>query len=127
MTVLVIIIHVIVCTALIILVLIQRGRGGGLVESFQGVESLFGTKTNTFLTRTTTVLSILFFITCLSLALLSLRQSKSLLMGVTPHKMNAVKKTIPLGAPPAAGPAVVPAPQPPVAETKTQGAQTQVP
>lgn len=82
MTILIIIIHVIVCAALIALVLVQRGRGGGLVESFQGVESMFGTKTNTFLTRTTTILSIVFFLTCLSLAVLSVRQSRSLLRNV---------------------------------------------
>ena len=75
-------IHVIVCAGLITLVLIQRGRGGGLVDSFQGVESMFGTKTNAFLTRSTTVLSIVFFFTCLSLAILSVRQSKSLLTNV---------------------------------------------
>ena len=75
-------IHVIVCAALITLVLIQRGRGGGLVDSFQGVESMFGTRTNTFLTRSTTVLSVVFFFTCLSLAILSVRQSKSLMTNV---------------------------------------------
>ena len=78
----IIVIHVIACILLIVLVLIQRGRGSGLVESFSGVESMFGTKTNAFLTRTTTVFSILFFLTCLSLALLSVRQSKSLLINV---------------------------------------------
>lgn len=78
----IIIIHAIICFLLIALVLIQRGRGGGLVESFQGVESMFGTKTNAFLARTTTVLSIFFFITCLSLAALSVRQSRSLLTNV---------------------------------------------
>lgn len=82
MMIFVIVIHVIVCMALITLVLIQRGRGGGLVDSFQGVESMFGTKTNTFLTRSTTVLSIIFFFTCLSLAILSVRQSRSLLANV---------------------------------------------
>jgi preprotein translocase subunit SecG len=61
---------------------VQRGRGGGLVESFQGVESMFGTKTNTFLTRSTTILSIVFFFTCLSLAFLSVKQSRSLLSTV---------------------------------------------
>lgn len=75
----IIVIHVVVCIALIGLVLIQRGRGSGLVESFHSVESMFGTKTNTFLTRTTTILSIIFFFTCLSLAVLSVRQSKSLM------------------------------------------------
>ncbi len=79
MTGLIIAVHVIVCILLIILILIQRGRGGGLVDTFSDVESMFGTKTNAFLTRTTTILSTIFFITCLSLALISARQSKSLL------------------------------------------------
>jgi preprotein translocase subunit SecG len=74
-----IIIHVTACVVLIGLVLIQRGRGAGLVESFAGVESMFGTKTSVFLTRTTTIMSIVFFITCLSLAILSVKQSKSLI------------------------------------------------
>lgn len=77
----VIVIHVIVCIGLIILVLVQRGKGGGLVESFSSIETMFGTKTSTFLTRTTTILSVIFFFTCISLALLSIRQSKSLLKG----------------------------------------------
>ncbi|MCX5715148.1 MAG: preprotein translocase subunit SecG [Candidatus Omnitrophica bacterium] len=82
MTGLIIAIHVIICALLIIIILIQAGRGGGLVESFSGVESMFGTKTNAFLTRTTTVLSVLFFLTCLSLAVISLRQSRSLMSEV---------------------------------------------
>ena len=84
MMILLVIIHVIACVVLIGLVLIQRGRGAGLVESFAGVESMFGTKTSTFLTRTTTIMSIVFFITCLSLAILSVRQSKSLMSGIRP-------------------------------------------
>jgi preprotein translocase subunit SecG len=79
MTTFLVVIHVIVCIALIGLVLIQRGRGAGLVESFAGVESMFGTKTNAFLTKATTVLSVAFFITCLLLAVVSVRQSKSLM------------------------------------------------
>jgi len=90
MMIFIIVIHVIICMALIGLVLIQRGRGSGLVESFQGVESMFGTKTNAFLTRTTTILSILFFITCLSLAVLSVRQSKSLMRNIKPQPSAAV-------------------------------------
>ncbi len=83
-------IHVIVCVLLIVLILIQRGRGGGLAESFSDVESMFGTKTNTFLTRTTAVLSVLFFITCLSLAVLSVKQSRSLMK-------DAKSQTVPVG------------------------------
>ena len=92
MMTLLIIVHVIACVILIGLVLIQRGRGAGLVESFAGVESMFGTKTSAFLTRTTTIMSIVFFITCLSLAVLSVRQSKSLMRDVrSPAKPDAAK------------------------------------
>lgn len=74
-------IHVIVCIGLIGIVLIQAGRGGGLSESFSGAESIFGTKTNAFLTRATSIFAVIFFITCLSLAFLSKQRSKSLLEG----------------------------------------------
>jgi preprotein translocase subunit SecG len=97
MTILLIILHVIVCILLITLVLIQRGRGSGLVESFAGVESMFGTKTNAFLTRTTTVLSVIFFFTCLSLAIIAVRQSKSLLANVKPVAAATSTATAPAG------------------------------
>lgn len=89
MTIFLIVVHVTACLVLIGLVLIQRGRGAGLVEGFAGVESMFGTKTSTFLTRTTTIMSIVFFITCLALAVLSVRQSKSLMYKAT--KAQTVK------------------------------------
>jgi len=83
-------IHVTACLLLIAIILIQRGRGSGLVESFSGVESMFGTKTNTFLTRTTTVLSTLFLLTCLTLAVLSARQSRSLMKDIKPSQEQAL-------------------------------------
>jgi preprotein translocase subunit SecG len=97
MTTLLIIVHVTACIVLITLVLIQRGRGAGLVESFAGVESMFGTKTSAFLTRTTTVMSIVFFMTCLGLAVLSVKQSKSLMRDVRVKK-QAAETAAPAGA-----------------------------
>ncbi|MCU0652295.1 MAG: preprotein translocase subunit SecG [Candidatus Omnitrophica bacterium] len=89
------ILHAVICTLLIGLILIQAGRGGGLVEGFSGVESMFGTKTNSFLTRVTTILAVMFFITCLSLAFLSARQGKSLLdRTVVPAKAATVKEPV---------------------------------
>lgn len=90
---LVIAIHIIVCALLIIVILIQAGRGGGLVEGFSGVESMFGTKTNAFLTRITSILSVFFFLTCIMLALISARQSRSLLRDA---KAGNVTQTAPL-------------------------------
>ncbi len=97
----IIVLHVIICILLIILVLIQSGRGGGLVDNLSNIESMFGTKTNAFLTKSTTVLSTLFFITCLSLAVLSLRQSRSLMETVKPEPVSipvaeAVKTNAPV-------------------------------
>lgn len=94
MTGLIISIHVIVCALLIALILIQRGRGGGLLESFTDVESIFGTKTDAFLSRATSILSTVFFITCLSLAFFSARQSRSLLKDakVAPAAQEAPKQ-----------------------------------
>ena len=86
-----IIIHMIICLALIGIVLIQRGRGSGLVESFAGVESMFGTKTSEFLTRATTVLSTSFFISCLILTVLSIKQSKSLMQKVRPEEKKPMQ------------------------------------
>ena len=96
MTGLLMVIHVIICILLIGIILIQAGRGGGLVEGFSGVESMFGPKANTFLTRTTTILSILFFITCLSLAFLSAKQSRSLMKDVSvPLKQSSKETPVP--------------------------------
>jgi preprotein translocase subunit SecG len=131
MTGFIIAIHVIICVLLIIIILIQAGRGGGLVESFSGVESMFGTKTNAFLTRTTTILSVLFFLTCLSLAVISLRQSKSLMASVRPDRTA----TVPVAPAPAVA-AKTPSPaaegntantQPPQAQDPAANNKTQVP
>jgi preprotein translocase subunit SecG len=73
---------------------------------------MFGTKTDAFLTRTTTVLSVLFFLTCLSLAVLAARQSKSLMRNVTtqPAKQEA----------PVAQETTAPKEEPPQESTSTQ-------
>lgn len=78
MLAIIITIHIIACVGLIFFILIQSGRGGGLIESFSSSESIFGTKTNAFLTKTTTGLAVIFFITCLLLAFLSIQQNKSI-------------------------------------------------
>ena len=72
-------IHVIVALVLIGIILIQRGRSGGLIEALGGVESIFGTKTSAFLVKVTIVLSIGFFFTSISLAYLSKQKGKSLM------------------------------------------------
>ena len=77
------IIHVIITILLIVIILMQAGKGGGLTETFSGVESLFGTKTNVVLVKATTVLAVLFLITCLSLAYMSKMKGRSLIQEQT--------------------------------------------
>lgn len=95
---LIIAMHVVACVLLIIIILIQSGRGAGLVESFSGIESMLGVKTNKFLTRTTSVLSVIFIFTCLTLAFFSAKQSRSLMKDIkieetTQEPLPAATKT----------------------------------
>lgn len=73
---LVLTIHTFVVILLIIVILLQRGRSGGLIESLGGVESIFGTKTSSFMVKLTVVLATLFFITSISLVLISKKESE---------------------------------------------------
>lgn len=79
MTGLFIFIHVIACALLILVILMQQGRGGGLTENFASVESIFGAKTNETLVRGTAILATVFLVTCLTLAFLSSKRSRSLM------------------------------------------------
>jgi len=72
-------IHIVVCILLVICILLQAGKGGGLTESFAAAESMFGTQTNTFMVRVTTVLCVIFLTTSLTLAFNSSKQDKSLM------------------------------------------------
>ena len=83
MTGLFIVLHTIICVGLVMIILMQSGRGGGLTEAFASAESVFGAKTNEFLIRITTIFSIGFLITCLTLAFLSLHRDKSLMPAPT--------------------------------------------
>jgi len=76
---LVLVIHVVVVISLIGMILVQRGRSGGLVEALGGVESIFGTKTSSFFVKVTVALAIMFFSTSISLAYLSKQKGKSLM------------------------------------------------
>ena len=79
MTGLFIFIHVLSCVLLIVVVLMQSGRGGGLTEGFASAESMFGAKTNEFMVRSTTWLAAIFLVTSLTLAFLSAKKEESLM------------------------------------------------
>ncbi len=83
--------HIIVSLVLILIILLQAGKGSGLANIFGGgVQTLFGTKASTFLTKATTVCAIIFLLTCLGLGLLSARRGRSLM------EREAVREEVPL-------------------------------
>ena len=105
-----IVIHVIAAVCLILIILLQAGRGGGLSETFgsTATQSFFGTSAARFLQRATAACAIVFLLTCLSLAVLSTRRSRSLMErerfkvpigdvveeGLAPTEIPAVDETL---------------------------------
>ena len=87
MSILVILLHIIVCIALIMIVLLQTGKGADMGAAFGGGSSqtLFGsTGASTFLSKATTVAAIVFMLTSLTLAYMSGRQPTSTIMENVP-------------------------------------------
>ncbi len=83
MTVLIIIVHVFVCLALILIVLLQTGKGADMGASFgsSGSQTLFGASgAMTFLNKATTIVAVVFMVTCLLLAYISTNQTSSSIM-----------------------------------------------
>lgn len=66
------VVHVIVCIFLILVVLLQQGKGGGLSAMGGGGAQVFGGRgAGNFMTRLTAICAAIFMLTSLSLAYLS--------------------------------------------------------
>ena len=78
-----IIIHLVVCVALIMIVLLQTGKGADMGAAFGGgaSQTLFGSSgASTFLSKLTTVAAIIFMVTSLGLAYYSSRKTQGSIM-----------------------------------------------
>lgn len=83
MSALLITLHVIVCIALIMIVLLQTGKGADMGAAFGGggSQTLFGsTGASTFLSKATTIAAVLFMLTSLGLAYMSSHKMSSSIM-----------------------------------------------
>jgi len=123
MHLLLVIVHVIVCIALIMIVLLQTGKGADIGAAFGGggSQTLFGsTGASTFLSKATTMAAVVFMFTSLGLAYMSGNQAGSSVM----MEMN-----VPAAEEQQAEPESTPAPTPAPAETPSQdgGQETETP
>jgi len=101
MSTLIILIHIVVCIALIFIVLLQSGKGADMGAAFGGGSShtLFGsTGASTFLSKMTTGAAVIFMLTSLSLAYLSSRRPASSIVpaaGPPPVTQEADEQSVP--------------------------------
>jgi preprotein translocase subunit SecG len=104
MTILLVTLHIIVCFALIIVVLLQSGKGAEMGASFgaSGSQSVFGAGGgSTFMSKVTTSAAIIFMLTSLSLAFISGKSGSSSIMSSKAPKA----KPAPMGGLPSQAPA----------------------
>jgi preprotein translocase subunit SecG len=126
---LVVTIYVITCLVLVLVILLQQGKGGDIANAFGGgaSQAAFGARSGaTVLSRATTVGAILFVVCAITLGILGQRGPGSVLSGrgapgATPPPAGA---TLPGTTPP---PAAVPKPSNPAAPAPTGSAPAPTP
>lgn len=119
MSVLILIVHIVICLILIIAVLLQSGKSADLAGAFGGggSQTAFGPRgTATLLSKITTICAVLFMITSIGLWIMSLKGQKSVIGSEEP-----VKKEVPAAAD------VKKEAQPPTTEKKDDIQQQQQP
>jgi preprotein translocase subunit SecG len=102
MVVLLTIIHVIVCLFLVIVVLLQHGKGGDIAAAFGGMgsQTAFGPRgAATVLSKATTWAAVIFMVTSITLSIYAARRpaSSSVLQGVksTPTQPQKAPTNLP--------------------------------
>ncbi len=97
------IVHVVTCVSLILIVLLQVGKGADLASMFggAGTQSLFGTSSETFMTKLTTAMAIVFILTSISLSFMwgSNYSGTSIIKkeGIKQIETEAIKEEVPDG------------------------------
>jgi preprotein translocase subunit SecG len=121
-----IIVHVVVSAVLILVILLQAGKGGGLGGAFGGsTQAVFGGRgAQTFLGKVTSAAAAIFMLTSLSLSYLSTRSGSVVKEAPTP-----LAPPPPMGMPPAGSRVIEtlppPGPPAPAQSPATQGSPAQ--
>lgn len=99
MTLFIVIIHVTVCIGLILIVLLQTGKGASMGAAFGGSsQTIFGSSgATTFLGRITTGVAVVFMLTSLILAFISGPRAKSSLVDSSPAPVGKSAPAAPAG------------------------------
>lgn len=110
-------IHYFVCLFLIIVILLQAGKGADIGAVFGGgAGTVFGSRgAATFLSKITTGMAVVFLITSISLASISRDKSESSILKTVPETQPAFGAVLPLATPlatPQASPVASPAASP---------------
>jgi preprotein translocase subunit SecG len=117
MTIFLSILHVIACLFLIVVVLLQQGRGGGLGSAFGGAttQQVFGGRgAGNLLTRLTSLFAATFMLTSVLLAYLASAGDIKLRAAKPRSSINTTQTTnIPMPSAPPAAPPATDAPAPP--------------
>jgi preprotein translocase subunit SecG len=111
MTILIVSVHIIVCVGLILIVLLQTGKGASMGAAFGGSsQTIFGSSgATTFLGKLTTGVAVVFMLTSLLLAFMTGPRQKSSVMTSTPAPVQAPAKTAPAPATAPVAPPAAPA------------------
>jgi preprotein translocase subunit SecG len=95
----VMVVHILVSLFLIIVILLQGGRGGlGEALGGAGAQSLIGGGANVVMTKLTAAVATIFMVTCLSLAVLSTARGRSVIERF-PSTGGPAGLPLPLGGP----------------------------
>ncbi len=114
MTTLLTIIHVLACITLILIVLLQAGKGANMGAAFGGSsQTVFGSSgAGTFLGKMTAAVAIIFMLTSITLTYTASRKTSGLMDGsvapATRQELPASQKPAQLPALPSASPAAAP-------------------
>jgi preprotein translocase subunit SecG len=95
MTILLIIIHIIVCLFLIAVVLLQSGKGAEIGAAFGGSsQTLFGSRgAASFLSKMTTIAAVVFMLTSLTLAIVTTKGSSVIKKAPVTQEQQSVPVT----------------------------------